>query len=123
MSARHSQETASASGAVAGHTGRGRAADRKRSVLRTAVTATVTGLALTVPLGSTAFAALNPTVLKSLHLDAATLEKVQAYDRYRTRETSSASAPRRRCGSPASSSASRTGGARTGRAATTAPGS
>ncbi|GGT93655.1 hypothetical protein GCM10010177_60930 [Actinomadura citrea] len=85
--ARHSQETEGASGTNAGHTGRGRAADRKRGMLRTAVTATVTGLALTVPLGSTAFAALNPTVLKSLHLDAATLEKVQAYDKYRTRET------------------------------------
>lgn len=85
--ARHSQETGSASGAIAGHTGRGRGADRKRGMLRTAVTATVTGLALTVPLGSTAFAALNPTVLKSLHLDAATLERVQAYDKYRTKET------------------------------------
>ncbi|NDU73896.1 hypothetical protein GWI34_14800 [Actinomadura sp. DSM 109109] len=85
--ARHSQDTESAGGTTAGHTGRARAADRKQIVLRTAVTAAVTGLALTVPLGSTAFAALNPTVLKSLHLDAATLEKVQAYDRYRTRES------------------------------------
>ncbi|WP_433462287.1 C40 family peptidase [Spirillospora sp. CA-128828] len=47
---------------------------------------TATGLALAVPMGSQALAALNPVVLKSLHLDAATLEKVQAYDKYRTRE-------------------------------------
>ncbi|MES9544082.1 NlpC/P60 family protein [Actinomadura sp. NPDC000600] len=89
--ARHSHEAESGSGAIAGRTGRGRAADRKRGALRTAVTATVTGLALTVPLGSTSFAALTPTALsptslRRLHLDAATLHKVRAYDKYRTRE-------------------------------------
>ncbi|WP_207936962.1 C40 family peptidase [Actinomadura sp. KC216] len=57
-------------------------------MLRTAVTVSVTGLALAVPTGSQALAALNPAVLKSLHLDSATLKKVQAYDRYRTREAS-----------------------------------
>ncbi|MFI0372292.1 NlpC/P60 family protein [Actinomadura sp. 1N219] len=57
-------------------------------MLRTAVTLTVTGLALAVPTGSQALAALNPAVLKRLHLDSATLKKVQAYDRYRTREAS-----------------------------------
>ncbi|MFI0483275.1 NlpC/P60 family protein [Actinomadura sp. 9N215] len=55
-------------------------------MLRAAVTVTTTGLALAVPLGSQALAALNPAVLKSLHLDSATQKKVQAYDRYRTRE-------------------------------------
>ncbi|WP_239067705.1 C40 family peptidase [Actinomadura bangladeshensis] len=55
-------------------------------MLLAALTATATGLALTVPLGAPAHAALNPVVLKSLHLDSATLEKVQAYDKYRTRE-------------------------------------
>ncbi|WP_158581614.1 C40 family peptidase [Actinomadura spongiicola] len=55
-------------------------------MLRTAVTVTATGLALAVPLGSQALAAINPTVLKSLHLDSATRKRVQAYDKYRTRE-------------------------------------
>ncbi|TDD59933.1 NlpC/P60 family protein, partial [Actinomadura darangshiensis] len=88
--ARRSHKTESASGAFAGHTGRGPAATRKQIMLRTAVTATatVTGLALTVPMASQALAALNPTVLQSLHLDSATLKKVQAYDKYRTREAS-----------------------------------
>ncbi|MGH3243213.1 MAG: NlpC/P60 family protein [Spirillospora sp.] len=57
-------------------------------MLRTAVTVTATGLALAVPTGSQALAALNPAVLRSLHLDSATLKKVQAYDKYRTREAS-----------------------------------
>ncbi len=86
--ARNSHEAECGSESLAGPTGRDRAADRKRRTLRAAVTTTVTGLALTVPLGSTAFAALNPTALKSLHLDTAMLEKVQAYDKYRTREAS-----------------------------------
>ncbi|MCP9977811.1 C40 family peptidase [Actinomadura madurae] len=51
-----------------------------------AVTVTATGLALAVPAGSQALAAVNPAVLRSLHLDSATMQKVQAYDRYRTRE-------------------------------------
>ncbi|WP_211343264.1 C40 family peptidase [Actinomadura pelletieri] len=55
-------------------------------MLRTAVTVTATGLALAVPLGSQALAAINPAVLQSLHLDSATRKKVKAYDKYRTRE-------------------------------------
>jgi cell wall-associated NlpC family hydrolase len=55
-------------------------------MLCAAFTAAATGLALAAPLGAPAHAALNPVVLKSLHLDSATLAKVQAYDRYRTRE-------------------------------------
>ncbi|TDD31135.1 hypothetical protein E1287_27610 [Actinomadura sp. KC06] len=76
----------SGNGSAVGHIGRARAGVRKQRMLRTAVTLTVTGLALAVPTGSQALAALNPAVLKRLHLDSATLKKVQAYDRYRTRE-------------------------------------
>ncbi|XRQ14035.1 C40 family peptidase [Actinomadura welshii] len=36
-------------------------------------------------MSSQAWADLNPAVLKSLHLDSATLKKVKAYDKYRTR--------------------------------------
>ncbi|WP_246237240.1 C40 family peptidase [Actinomadura chibensis] len=68
------------------HTGQARAAVRKRGALRAAVTAATTGLVLGVPLSSHALADLNPTVLRSLHLDSATLKKVRAYDAYRTRE-------------------------------------
>ncbi|HEY8480600.1 MAG TPA: NlpC/P60 family protein [Spirillospora sp.] len=50
-----------------------------------AVGVTVTGLALAVPMASPASAKLNPTVLRSLHLDSATLKQVKAYDKYRTR--------------------------------------
>ncbi|WP_067457265.1 C40 family peptidase [Actinomadura macra] len=46
----------------------------------------VTGLAVSLPAGTQALAQLNPVVLKRLDLDAATLSKVKAYDRYRTRE-------------------------------------
>lgn len=74
------------SGAIGGHTGRDRAGARKQGMLRAAVTVTATGLALAVPLSSQAWANLNPAVLKSMHLDSATLKKVKAYDKYRTRE-------------------------------------
>ncbi|WUI02504.1 NlpC/P60 family protein [Spirillospora sp. NBC_00431] len=86
--ARDAQRNETGNGAVAGHIGRARAAIRKQRMLRTAVTVTATGLALAVPMGSQALAALNPAVLKSLHLDSATQKKVQAYDKYRTREAS-----------------------------------
>ena len=68
------------------HTGRTRTGGRKQGMLCAALTAAATGLALAVPLGAPAHAALNPVVLKSLHLDSVMLQKVQAYDRYRTRE-------------------------------------
>ncbi|GAA2171236.1 hypothetical protein GCM10009727_96380 [Actinomadura napierensis] len=66
----------------ASHTGR---PVRKHRAIAIAVTATAAGFALAVPMGAPAQAALNPTVLKRLNLDAATLSKVKAYDRYRTR--------------------------------------
>ena len=69
-----------------GHTAQARSAVRKQRALRAAVTAAATGLALAVPLSSQALAQLNPEVLRSLHLDSATLQKVRAYDKYRTRE-------------------------------------
>lgn len=84
--ARHSHGDGNGCGAFAGHTGRGPAATRKQMMLRAAVTATATGLALAVPLGSQALAAVNPVVLRSLHLDSVTMKRVQAYDKYRTRE-------------------------------------
>lgn len=87
--ARHSHHDAAGSGAFGGHTGGTRpAAGRKRGTLRAAVLATVTGAALAVPLSAPAPAAINPAVLRSLHLDSATLAKVKAYDRYRTRVAS-----------------------------------
>lgn len=86
--ARRTHRDSTASGAFAGHTARAGAGVRKQGLLRTAVTVTATGLALAVPLGSQALAELNPAVLKSLHLDSATLKKVRAYDKYRTREAS-----------------------------------
>ncbi|MGP4028262.1 C40 family peptidase [Actinomadura sp. 3N407] len=86
MSTAHrSHEDDAGNGARAGHTGRARTGARKQGMLRTAVTVTATGLALAVPLSSQAWADLNPAVLKSLHLDSATLKKVKAYDKYRTR--------------------------------------
>lgn len=84
--AHHPQDDGAGNRAPERHTGRTRTGGRKQGMLWAAFTATATGLALTVPLGAPAHAALNPVVLKSLHLDSATLEKVQAYDRYRTRE-------------------------------------
>ncbi|MEU8344463.1 NlpC/P60 family protein [Spirillospora sp. NPDC048832] len=88
--ARHSHDDGAAgaagSGAAAGHTGGTRSTCRKRGTLRAAVVATATGAALAVPLSAPAPAALNPAALRSLHLDSATLAKVKAYDRYRTRE-------------------------------------
>ncbi|WP_242894652.1 C40 family peptidase [Actinomadura litoris] len=60
--------------------------ERKRRTLRRAATVTAVGLALSLPAGTQALAALNPVVLKRLDLDAVTLGKVKAYDRYRTRE-------------------------------------
>ncbi|SPT57233.1 Probable endopeptidase cgR_2070 precursor [Actinomadura madurae] len=84
--ARHSHGDGNGCGAFAGHNGRNPAATRKQTLLRMAVTVTATGLALAVPAGSQALAAVNPAVLRSLHLDSATMQKVQAYDRYRTRE-------------------------------------
>lgn len=86
--ARHSHDDGSGNGAFGGHTGRTRADGRKQGVLRAAVTATVTGLALAVPLGAPALAGISPSVLQSLHLDAATVAKVKAFDKYRTREAS-----------------------------------
>jgi cell wall-associated NlpC family hydrolase len=77
-------------GTCAGHAARARGAVRKQKALRTAVAVTATGLVsgfvLVAPAGTQARAALNPTVLRGLHLDSTTLKKVQAYDRYRTRE-------------------------------------
>ncbi|TYK42678.1 NlpC/P60 family protein [Actinomadura decatromicini] len=69
-----------------GDTGQARAAVRKQRALRAAVTAAATGFVLAAPLSSHALAELNPTVLRSMHLDSATLKKVRAYDAYRTRE-------------------------------------
>ncbi|MFB4309306.1 NlpC/P60 family protein [Actinomadura sp. GTD37] len=86
--ARHPLDDEAVNGASDGHTGRTRADGRKQGMLRAAVTATVTGLALAVPLSPPAQGALSPTVLQGLHLDSATLAKVKAYDRYRTREAS-----------------------------------
>lgn len=82
----HRREDGAGNGGFARHTRRGRTGARKQGMLRTAVTVTATGLALAVPLSSQAWADLNPAVLKSLHLDSATLKKVKAYDKYRTRE-------------------------------------
>ncbi|WP_131739951.1 C40 family peptidase [Actinomadura roseirufa] len=59
---------------------------RKRRMLRAAVTVAAAGAAVTLPIGSQALAQLNPVVLKRLGLDSATLSRVKAYDRYRTRE-------------------------------------
>ncbi|MFA1544260.1 C40 family peptidase [Actinomadura monticuli] len=85
---RHSHDDAAGNEAIDGPSGRTRADGRKQGTLRAAVTATVTGLALAVPLGAPATAALNPSALRSLHLDSAMLQKVKAYDAYRTREAS-----------------------------------
>jgi cell wall-associated NlpC family hydrolase len=82
---RHSHEEDAADGSSGGHTGRARAEGRKQGTLLAAVTAAATGLALAVPLSAPAQAALNPAVLESLHLDSATLAKVRAYDKYRSR--------------------------------------
>ena len=60
-------------------------AGRRHRTIAVAVTATAAGFALSVPMGAPARAQLNPTVLKRLNLDAATLSKVRAYDRYRTK--------------------------------------
>ncbi|TDC65116.1 hypothetical protein E1200_19035 [Actinomadura sp. GC306] len=84
-SARQSSGDDAGSGISARHDRRNRTGARKQRLLCTAVTATATGIALIVPLGSPASADLNTTVLKSLHLDRATLKQVKAYDRYRTR--------------------------------------
>ncbi|MEU9017830.1 NlpC/P60 family protein [Actinomadura sp. NPDC048394] len=46
-------------------------------------------------MGAPASAQLNPTVLRRLNLDAATLSKVKAYDRYRTRTAEQRSDARR----------------------------
>ncbi|WP_176611286.1 C40 family peptidase [Actinomadura sp. WMMB 499] len=47
---------------------------------------TAAGLALALPLGGVARADLNRTVLDRLNLDAATTEKVKAYDAYRAKQ-------------------------------------
>ena len=86
--ARHSNDDGAGNRAPESHTGRTRADGRKQGALWAAVTATATGLALAVPLSAPAEAALSPSVLQSLHLDSATLQKVKAYDKYRTRESS-----------------------------------
>ncbi|GAA0579995.1 hypothetical protein GCM10009546_48030 [Actinomadura livida] len=84
-SARHSLGDTTGNGISADNTRRNRTGARKQGLLRTAVTLTATGLALAVPLSSQAWADLNTTAVKSLHLDRATLKQVKAYDRYRTR--------------------------------------
>ncbi|QKG20364.1 C40 family peptidase [Actinomadura verrucosospora] len=82
--ARHSHRDGAGRAAGRGRSPRrGRAAGRHRTIA-VAVTATAAGFALAVPMGAPASAQLNPTVLKRLNLDAATLSKVKAYDRYRT---------------------------------------
>ncbi|GAA4241635.1 hypothetical protein GCM10022254_71250 [Actinomadura meridiana] len=85
-----SHRAAARTGAFAGHAAHARGGVRKQRTLRTVVAVTATGLAsglvLTAPMGAEAQAALNPTVLRGLHLDSATQKKVQAYDKYRTRE-------------------------------------
>ena len=83
---RHSHQDDAGTGAFDGHTGRTRTGGRNQGGLLAAATVTATGFALAVPRSAPARAALNPAVLESLHLDSATLAKVQAYDRYRTRE-------------------------------------
>ncbi|MFA1550966.1 C40 family peptidase [Actinomadura chokoriensis] len=83
---RHSHDDGAGNGAFDGHTGRTRADGRKQGMLRATVIATATGLSLTVPLSAPSRAAISPSVLQSLHLDTATLEKVKAFDKYRTRE-------------------------------------
>lgn len=84
--ARRHQRNRAGNTAFGGHSARARGAIRKQGALCAAVTATATGAALVVPLGAPAHADLNPVTLRSLHLDSATVRKVQAYDKYRSRE-------------------------------------
>ncbi|MBD2900450.1 hypothetical protein amrb99_94540 [Actinomadura sp. RB99] len=84
--ARHSHRDGAGRTARAGGAARRTGpAVRKHRAIAVAVTATAAGFALSVPMGAPARAQLNPIVLKRLNLDAGTLSKVRAYDRYRTK--------------------------------------